>query len=89
MCDFCQRRFCPPQCPEYSGEKAGLGKPVGNCEVCKSPIYKGESHFTNGETIVCLECAEYISLEEINLVCGFDGEKELLGALGFYEDMDI
>lgn len=89
MCDFCHMRFCPPRCPEYSGEKAGWGMPIGRCAVCESPIYKGESHFSNGRSALCSDCAEYLSIDEINCLCGFESEKELLRSLGFEEQSKV
>ena len=89
MCDACKMSICPPRCPEYRGRRAGFGSPSAACELCGAPIYKGESHFYNGEIRLCSDCARYISIDEINLICGFRNERELLLALGFCEDFDI
>lgn len=83
MCDVCRMHFCPPRCPEYTGKRAGRSEPIGSCAVCESLVYQGDSCFSDGEKTVCADCAEYMDINELNALCGFDGNGELLGALGF------
>ena len=76
-------QICPTSCPTYDGRRAGRGEPIGRCAICKSLIYQGDRYFFNEESAVCGDCAEHIDTDELRLVCGFSGYRELFLALGF------
>ena len=82
MCDICLRQFCPPACPGYKGSSAAFGDAIGQCDLCQASIYKGERFFSDGERLICDQCAEYLSVDDICAVCGFKSREELLATLG-------
>lgn len=58
MCRICKSSLCLPRCPEYEGESAELGAPLGKCEECGAYVYDGELYFAYGRLIWCADCAE-------------------------------
>ena len=86
MCEICRMQICPSSCPTYDGKRAGKGEPVGRCAICKSLIYQGDRYFSNRESAVCDDCAEYIDTDGLRALCGAEESRELLCALGFRRD---
>ena len=84
MCQVCGRRFCPPMCPNYSGEMAGRGNAVFECLLCGRSIYIGERFCTDGEDIVCEDCAVHADASQLRLLCGVERTDGILSAFGFH-----
>ena len=80
-------QICPPPCPNFNNVRAGKGEAVGECAICQSLIYQGESRFFDGERSICADCAEYIDVDGLLRLYGFSGSGELLVSLGFAREV--
>ena len=53
------------------------------CEVCGEPIFADTEHFARGERLVCADCAQYLTLDELLPLFGLRDAEELLEAFGY------
>ena len=60
MCSICRCDPCDPRCPN-----APDPKPKYTCSGCGYGIYDGDQYLDNGETKICRECLEDMSLDEL------------------------
>ena len=56
------------------------------CYLCGANIPMGESFLSNGRRALCLDCADMISVDDLQCLTGTDTPREMLLALGFYRD---
>ena len=57
-----------------------------NCYLCGARFALGESYFSNGRRAFCLDCADMVSVEDLQLLTDAEGTREMLTELGFYYD---
>ncbi len=86
MCKTCGRRFCVPPCPNYEGAAAGCGRAVHKCLLCGRSIYNGEKFYTDGESVVCEDCAVHMDIRELRLILGIEHTSDILSSFGFRSD---
>lgn len=65
MCKVCSHYICPSSCPSFDGRVAGLGEPTGECSVCESRTYSGETLYFYDGKVICAECASELVSPEL------------------------
>ena len=83
MCEYCGMVRCPSPCPGYLGVRSDGEKPISACALCQTSIYKDDIRFFNGELTVCEDCARYMGIDDLKLICNITSGEELLSSLGF------
>ena len=58
MCDLCGMSSCPPACPSFEGELAGMGHAVGRCALCDGTVHSDERVLVKGGEMLCEACAD-------------------------------
>lgn len=56
---------------------------MARCYLCDGRFEVGEVFFTNGARALCTECADGISIEDLQLLTGTKSCRALLPELGF------
>ena len=82
MCKECQKIYCDPTCPEYSGYIPGVGAPTNHCVSCESGIYPGELYYVIGDDAICEDCALSLDTGWLAELFGFENISQLIEALG-------
>ena len=65
MCDLCGMSSCPPACPSFEGELAGMGRAAGRCALCDGAVHSGERVLAKAGELLCEDCADAAGVEEI------------------------
>ena len=78
MCDLCGMSICPPACPSFEGELAGMGRAVGRCALCDGTVHSGEQVLVKGGEMLCEACADGADVEELLTLEGVGSVWELL-----------
>ena len=78
MCDLCGMSSCPPACPSFEGELAGMGHAVGRCALCDGTVHSDERVLVKGGALLCEECAEAADVGDILDLEGAESVWELL-----------
>ena len=60
MCSVCLSIPCNPRCPN-----AADSVPVFVCKICGGGIFEGDKYFDEGSSMICGECMNDMSAEEI------------------------
>lgn len=60
MCSECLMSPCHPRCPN-----ALEPTPIFRCRVCGEGIYEGDKYFDDGNSEICSECMDDMSVEEM------------------------
>lgn len=60
MCSECLMSPCHPRCPN-----APEPTPIFRCRVCGEGIYEGDKYFDDGNSEICSECMDDMSVEEM------------------------
>ena len=82
MCKECNKSFCDPFCPQFSGYLPMVGAPVHHCASCGEPIYAGEVYYLFEDVAYCKECVENFDVCELAEAFGFSDVSQLLESLG-------
>ncbi len=80
MCKLCNRRFCPPNCPNFEDH---FENPSPKCVRCGEDADGGRGYYTANGNPYCLECLMEQPAEFFIRICGIP-TSEWLKKQGFY-----
>lgn len=64
MCNLCLQIPCNLRC-----QNASEPTPIYVCEKCRSGIYEGDKFFDSLNGIICNDCLEDMTIDELLVLC--------------------
>lgn len=85
MCDICGSDICLKGCPAAWSFVPGRYLAVCRCAACNRNILRGETALVREETVLCTDCVESITTQDLMDLGPYTEPSALLADLGFAE----